>query len=352
MNWRPPGSLFHVSRDAPEGPIRDPSRTRPPQGPTLTGPMPIAEPPSDGIGEAPAGEERSPDSDGRPAGSHGRPTDGDGRSAGSDGRPPSLVGGDARVGDPRVRERLERAHRLLICLDFDGTLAPIAADPDEPELTAANRRALEALTERESVDIAIVSGRALADVRSRVPVDGLDYAGNHGIELQVAGETSVHPLAAAKLPTLRRVRDELTPRLAPLAGCELEDKRLTLTVHTRNASAADAALARRRTETVVSAVAGDDLRIETGKRVLELLPAIPTGKDLAVRLLRESATGDPLVVYVGDDTADEAAFRAASPDGMSVHVGDGYDTMADYRLPDPSGVARFLRWLAELRSRR
>lgn len=266
-------------------------------------------------------------------------------AAPSDARPPRVC-----QAQTDVRQRLRQARRLLVCLDFDGTLAHIADDRDAPEPTPANRQALADLVTRDDVDIAVVSGRALDDVRSRVGIDAIDYAGNHGLELLVDGERSTHPLAAARLPALRRVRDELESRLAPLDGCEVEDKRLTLTIHTRLATPADAALARKRTQTVVDAVAGDDIRIEPGKQVLELLPAIPTGKDLAVRLLR-ATTHDALPVYVGDDTADEAAFRAVAPEGVSIHVGDGVDTDADYRLDGPTDVAAFLQWLDRERDR-
>jgi trehalose 6-phosphate phosphatase len=300
VNWRPPADLQGTDEDGdvPQGPVLDPSPRATLPGPSTSG-----------------------------------------------GGPPESGPPHVDRGLRRIQSLLAERPSLLCCLDFDGTLAPIADDPAVPELTEANRAALSSLAATDRVDVAVVSGRSLADVRTRVDVPGVDYAGNHGLELDIDGEESTHPLAAARLPTVRRVRDELAPRLAPLTGCTLEDKRLTLTVHTRGASQADATLARKRTRTVVDAVAGDDLHVSSGKRVLELRPAFPSGKDLAVRLLEEHAGDDTLVVAVGDDTTDEAAFRAVAPDGVSVHVGDGADTAADYRVDGPAGVANVLRWL-------
>lgn len=249
-----------------------------------------------------------------------------------------------KAGLERIRERLARTGGLFVCLDFDGTLAPIAADPAVPEMTPANRRALESLVDRPGISVAIVSGRALADVRTRVDVDGLNYAGNHGLELDADGERAVHPAAAERLPTLHRIRDELAARLAPLPGCELEDKRLSLTVHFRRTDPADAARAYTRTTNAVRTLGDGNFRLQTGKSVVEVLPAIPVGKDNAVRQLRTEAARDALAVYVGDDTSDEAAFEEIAPEGVGVHVGDE-TTAADYRVDGPGGVARLLRWL-------
>lgn len=262
------------------------------------------------------------------------------------GRPPRV-----ELGQQHIREALEETSRLLLCLDFDGTLAPITSDPDDAAATQPNREVLESLAERDDIVVAIVSGRALDDVRSRVDVDSVHFSGNHGLELVVDGDRSTHPDAERCLPTLTRVRDELEPRLAPLDGCWVEDKRLTLTVHTRLATPEDTALARARTNMVVGALGGNAVRIEEGKRVLELLPDVPTGKGRAVRRVRERVGEDALPVYVGDDTADEDAFRELADDGIGIHVGEGIETAADYRVEDPTAVAPMLRWLARERRR-
>lgn len=258
-----------------------------------------------------------------------------------DGRTPPI-----ETGQERIRDRLAATDGLFVCLDFDGTLAPIEADPDAPQVTPENRAAVASLADRRNVDVAVVSGRALEDVRRRVDVAGLDYAGNHGLELAVDGERVVHPVAAKREPALERIREKLGTRLAPLAGCEIEDKRLTLTVHVRRADPADAALARRRTAAVVDAFGGGGFRLEPGKSIVEVRPDIPVGKDHAVRLLRTSGRTDFLPVFVGDDASDEAAFEEVRHDGVTVHVGPGHETAAEFRVDGPDGVATFLWWLA------
>jgi len=93
----------------------------------------------------------------------------------------------------RIERQLGAAPGLLVALDFDGTLAPIEDDPDAPEITQANRHAVEALADHPDTLVAVVSGRQLADLRPRVAVDGVRYVGNHGLEYTVDGERMVHP---------------------------------------------------------------------------------------------------------------------------------------------------------------
>ena len=95
-----------------------------------------------------------------------------------------------------VRDRLAGAEGLLLCTDFDGTLAPITDDPDAAGITDANEDALRALADREGIELAVVSGREVGDVTARVGIEGIAYAGNHGLELRREGETTVHPIAA------------------------------------------------------------------------------------------------------------------------------------------------------------
>ncbi|MGH7465568.1 MAG: trehalose-phosphatase, partial [Longimicrobiales bacterium] len=76
------------------------------------------------------------------------------------------------------------AGSLLIGLDFDGTLAPIVPHPQEAALLPASRAALDALALRTDTHIALVSGRSLADLRRRVVLERVYYAGNHGLEIE------------------------------------------------------------------------------------------------------------------------------------------------------------------------
>ncbi len=245
-----------------------------------------------------------------------------------------------------MARRLAGAEGLLVGLDFDGTLAPIADDPDAPTIRRACRRALRRLAGRPDATVAVISGRELADLRGRVGVDGVAYAGNHGLELQHGDDTTVHPLAARQRPALARALDRLGERLADVPGVVVEDKGLTGTVHVRRTPAHRVPAVRSAVEGVAR-TADAGLQVTTGREVFELRPRIAWDKGSAVELLADRTPAGWRTVYLGDDVTDEDAFRAVRPDGLGVLVGSREETAATHRLPTQAAVAPFLHWLVD-----
>ncbi|WP_255171620.1 trehalose-phosphatase [Natrononativus amylolyticus] len=247
---------------------------------------------------------------------------------------------------PWLRTELRNASRLLVCLDFDGTLAPIVDDPDAAAPTEANQRALDSLAEVPPVSTAVVSGRSLTDVRSRV--QGPDvYAGNHGLELERDGTVSVHPVARKRAESIDEVCAALETVLEPIPNCRVENKRLTATVHVRSVPPVGRDIVFQRVTEIVARFGDDALSLSTGKAVIEVSPAVPWGKGDAVELIEADCPPETFVLYLGDDTTDESAFRAVQSGGLGVHVGAGRDTAAAAGLESPAAVAPFLDWLAE-----
>lgn len=244
-----------------------------------------------------------------------------------------------------VEARLAGASGLLLCTDFDGTLAPITADPEGPAITPANDDALSVLAERDEIEIAVVSGRQVDDVASRVGLDGVTYAGNHGLELLRDGETTIHPIAAERIEAIETLLADVDERLADVEGYLLENKGVSATIHYRQVAPEDVPAV----EDVVEAALdehGEGLHRSGGKEIFEIGPAIPWDKGRVISLLAEDTPRGWIAAYLGDDTTDETAFRALGDEGISVFVGGNADTTARYRVPDPEGVARFFEWLA------
>ena len=256
---------------------------------------------------------------------------------------PDPLGDDHRALD----EHLQDADGLLVLLDFDGTLAPIADRPDAVALPDATRDVLTDLRDARGVRVGVVSGRGLADLRDRVGVDGLGYAGNHGLELRVDGETR-HPVGSDFRSTIGQVVADVESRLADVEGAFVEDKGVTASVHYRLAPD-DAVPAVERAVRSAAADA-DDVHVTTGKAVLELRPDVDWDKGRATRLLYDRWVPDDEVwsaLYVGDDRTDEDAFRALPDAGFGVAVGHDAETAADYHVPDTDAVREALRWLAD-----
>lgn len=235
---------------------------------------------------------------------------------------------------------------LAVFLDYDGTLTPIVDDPEAAELAPNTRDVLRRLGERTVVGI--VSGRDLDDVRTRVGLDGLAYAGSHGFDLHLADGTR-RQLAEGHLGDLDRGEQQLRDRLAGVAGVRVERKRFAVAVHDRGVE--DPAV-RDHVAALVGEVADGEPRLRRtgGKRVHELRPDLDWDKGHAIEaLIAALDAADRLPVYVGDDTTDEDGFRAVRVcDGVGVVVrgeDDARPTLAAAALAD-TGAARTL--LADL----
>jgi trehalose-phosphatase len=241
-----------------------------------------------------------------------------------------------------IRRRLQ-TQRPALFLDFDGTLAPIVADPEQAAIDLPTRQGVQAIA--ALCPTAVISGRDLDDVRRRVGIDGIVYAGSHGFDIAGPGWRSQQGVDA--LPLLDAAEQRLRRALAGVPGALLDRKRFSLAVHYRQVAAADVALLERAVDAALAAQPG--LRKGHGKKVFELQPDIDWDKGAALRwLLRELSLdrADVLPIHVGDDVTDEDAFRALRDDGLGIVVFDApRPTAATYRLRDPGEVRLFLQAL-------
>jgi trehalose-phosphatase len=200
--------------------------------------------------------------------------------------------------DPLTRIAADPAQAALF-LDVDGVLAPIVERPEDAAVPAETRAELERLAERYGL-VACVTGRASADARSLVGVDGIRYVGEHGLELD--------PAAA---PFAERIH-----AFADASGWpHIERKPLSAAFHYRGA--ADHDDARRRLEDVARAALAEGFRTRWGRLVLEVLPPVETTKGTAVRRLLDEASLDR-GLYAGDDVTDLDGFAAL--DGLDAAV--------------------------------
>ena len=230
--------------------------------------------------------------------------------------------------------------RLLVALDFDGTLAPIARRPEAARLSKAMRAALRALAARADVRVAVVSGRALGDLRAKVGLERPAYAGNHGLELSAGAWHWTHPGLRGRRRPLRRAAEDAKAMCRMAPGAWVEDKGATFSVHVRGVK--DLRTESRLRSGLAAAVrraGGLDLR--SGKRVYEVRPRLAWDKGRAVELLRRHLAPGAACVYVGDDATDEDVFRRLMGMGLTVKVGPGR-TAAAYRVAGPAGVRRLL----------
>ena len=257
---------------------------------------------------------------------------------------------------PSVRARLFRTDRILLLFDYDGTLTPIVARPEDALLSEESRGLLTALAAHPRCIAGIVSGRSVADLAVMADIQGLIHAGNHGMEIRGPGLDFTHPQAIAAREVLNQVRTALADALAHVPGVIVEHKGLTLSVHYRAAPE----LLTGEVDDVVKATAepyveSGQLRLTKGKMVVEVRPAIAWDKGKAIdkihRHSHESGNlGDsPFPVYFGDDRTDEDGFRAVQEmGGLAVFVGEPRQgTVALHQLDSPGEVSEAMSLILE-----
>jgi trehalose 6-phosphate phosphatase len=248
-----------------------------------------------------------------------------------------------------IAAHIERRPTLLLATDFDGTLAPIARTPLEAVLPAETRTLLRRLAACDGVKLAVISGRALADTQMHVGIEGLYYAGNHGLELSGPGIELHNPQASKVHGELERVLALLVEKVAPLDGVFIEDKGVTAAIHWRMASEESRVILSKLVHDTV--VAHPRLRLVAGKCVWEIRPKEGWNKgDALTHLTIRLGLAPADVLYLGDDVTDEDAFRVVRS-GLTFRVGDeGAETAAHYRLRDAADTQAFLLCLLGVRS--
>lgn len=257
---------------------------------------------------------------------------------------------------PTIAARLRSARHVLLMTDFDGTLTPIAERPELADLSPATRSILQSLARLPDFTIGVISGRALVDLREKVGVSGLVYAGNHGLEIEGQGISLVHPIAEEMEPVLRVLQYVLSSALRTIKGAFVEDKKLSLSVHYRLVDESQSAKVENIVREVVGrAEAAGQAKITRGKKVYEVRPSVTWDKGKAVKLLMKKygkggRKSGLVPLYLGDDLTDEDGFRAIEAYGMgiSVFVGEaGERSNARYCLKSPAEVFVFLKMLLD-----
>lgn len=230
--------------------------------------------------------------------------------------------------------------RPLLAFDFDGTLAPIVAHPADATIPPEVSARLQQLSGR--LPVAIVTGRSIADARSRLGFEPQFPVGNHGAEDDQAATA-----AADRARRLDPLRQRLAARQAELAelGVYVEYKRRSIAMHYRQAPSSERAIALMRE---LLGRADEALRTFSGKMVENVVAAESPDKAEAVRTLVARCRARS-VVFAGDDLNDEPVFVAAPAGWLTVRIGrDVEDSRARFFLDGPAQVANWRQAMLNL----
>lgn len=253
-----------------------------------------------------------------------------------------------------MQERLDQILRSLhihpaisLCLDYDGTLVPIQSRPELCWLSPSQKDLLRVLATHPRVRVSIVTGRSLEDIEQRVGIPEIIYAANHGLEIQGLHQGFQIARAAHIRESLQRLSPPLEKILQLVAGCWVEDKGLSATVHFRGVMESDIPRVSNAVEDYM--IHWPEFIIRNGKSVLEIRPRVDWNKSHAVRWIGENAFPDfrePLVIFSGDDVTDHDVFREL-PSAMTIQVGDCHACSARCCVSDPGELWQFLQDVAD-----
>lgn len=260
--------------------------------------------------------------------------------------------------------------RVLVAVDFDGTLAPFVTDPLQARALPGGLEALRAAGALDGVTAAIVSGRdleTLAALTGIGPNDGVALIGSHGAQANLGDRThqgddadpgdhtKLDPAHGAALldedatALLNVLRDELEAVRSRYPAVRLEQKPTAVVLHTRGVEPSTAAAAMTATLEVGQRYPG--VHIMPGKEVVELTVLEANKGSALVELAR--ATRSDATLYLGDDVTDERAFAALDPGSgdLTVKVGEG-ETVAAHRVRRPESVVKLLELFVDQRRAR
>ncbi|ONM54638.1 probable trehalose-phosphate phosphatase 7 isoform X4 [Zea mays] len=266
--------------------------------------------------------------------------------------------------------------RIVMFLDYDGTLSPIVDDPDAAfmsetafvGLAGEKQMRMAVRSVAKHFPTAIVSGRCRDKVFEFVKLAELYYAGSHGMDIKgpAAAKASSSSRHAAKakgvvfqpasefLPMIEEVHERLVQTTRCIPGAKVENNRFCVSVHFRRV---DEKMWGELSESVRGVLRGyPKLRLTHGRMVLEVRPSIKWDKGKALEFLLESLgfadCSSVLPVYIGDDRTDEDAFKVLRRRGQDQGVGilvskHPKETSASYSLQGPAEVMEFLLRLVE-----
>ncbi|XP_047476832.1 alpha,alpha-trehalose-phosphate synthase [UDP-forming]-like [Penaeus chinensis] len=246
--------------------------------------------------------------------------------------------------------------RLALILDYDGTLAPIAPHPDLAQMPEETRRVLERLAHMPDVNVAILSGRSMQNVKSMIGIEGITYAGCHGFEiLHPDGTLFMHPIPHEYEVQLEQLKKQLQEEVCR-DGAWLEEKVSGITFHYREVPEDKQQAIMSRAHELFLA---NGVKVYQSPMAYETRPPVTWDNGRAAIYLLRTLFGldwcDRVsTIFAGDDISDEDAMRALQGMAVTFRVttSPNLRTAATYRLPNTDAVLTMLKWVEKRLSSR
>ena len=245
------------------------------------------------------------------------------------------------------KQRIKKAKRILLFLDYDGTLSPIVKEPHQAHLSPATKKILKNLVLKKNIVLIVITGRSIVDIKKKVGLKNIMYAGNHGLQVLVKNKVVLTKPADLKLylKILKKAKSVLRKKLEPIKSLIFEDKGLMFAVHYRNIKLKDVSSFKRMfKEAVKPFIETKKMKIGHGKKFFDLRPAASGNKgDAYLVFLKQlkKRKGD-LKIFIGDDLTDEDIFKRICEPDMGIRVKRKKGSKAGYFLNNTRQVRELL----------
>lgn len=249
----------------------------------------------------------------------------------------------------RITTRLQNKSVKIIILDFDGTLTPIVQSPNLASLPRETRNLLIKLSRKKGLYLAIISGRKLEDIKNKVNLKNIIYAGNHGLEGEILNERYIFSIPDKKLAILSDIKKQLGQMAKQFKNILIEDKKIVLSLHYRLLPKKYIPVVKSNFYSLIMPYTqSGQLSILAGKMVFDIYPKVRWNKGnfakLVIDKIHKQTNTLPSTIFIGDDLTDEAVFRKLKT-GITIKVGEDKQSLAKYRLKNTDDVLKFLKWI-------
>lgn len=251
-----------------------------------------------------------------------------------------------------TKAQIKQADLVLLVCGYDGTLVPHVQPHEEAHMAETVHDHLAKIAEIPSVRLAVISGRSLLDLREHLKVDNCHYFCNHGFEISGPDLNFHHSVAEKCRPIIHEAANTLRIQLRA-ERAYVEDRGLTASLNYRAVLESQvSSLLPKARNLLASFVRERQIRIEEGRRTLEILPGVDWDRGKAVNMLYQSyrATFPDkkiALLYVGDDAMDEPAFKFALSTGIPYRVTQTRITEARFYLKMQTEISRILKLVRE-----
>ncbi len=241
---------------------------------------------------------------------------------------------------------LMKNKKLIVFLDYDGTLTPIVPLPDQAILNSNTRDVVDKLS--NFIPVIIISGRDMDVLKNFVQLKNIIYSSCHGFEIDSSEKYKLHyEVDKDALSFLTQITTQINQVLSSITGIQIETKKYSVSVHYRNVEEKHLDFIR---QTILQLMENyPQLTLGKGKKILEIRPNVDWHKGKAMLWIINQLQLNPETtcpIYIGDDLTDEDALAVLPAAGIGILVGSHEDkTYASYRLKNPAEVKDFLQSL-------